>query len=80
MLTLKDRTKDRLQASMTIGIPKVCADRNIGLFSERLTPSGLGKVVSFGWQAAVADPGGFHWFPRKPPFKLVLIKLLIIMH
>ena len=24
----------------------------IGLFSERLRPSGLGKVVSFGWQAA----------------------------
>ena len=29
---------------------------------------------------AVADPEGFHWFPRKPPFKLVLIKLFTIMH
>ena len=41
MLTPKDRTKDRLQASMTMGILKVCADGNRHN-SERLTPSGLG--------------------------------------
>ena len=25
------------------------------------------KILKSLW--AVADPGGFHWFPRKPPFK-----------
>ena len=34
MLTLKDRTEERLQASMTIGIPKVCADGNRLVFRK----------------------------------------------
>ena len=28
----------------------------------------------------VADPGEFHWFPRKPPFKLALIFHSIFNH
>ena len=30
--------------------------------------------------APVADLGGFHWFPRKPSFKIGVNKLLKFMH
>ena len=38
----------------------------LGVFNKHYNVSHLGHLLGH-W--AVADPGGFHWFPQKPPFK-----------
>ena len=33
-------------------------------------------MALYAYSISVADPEGFHWFPRKPPFKLALIFII----
>ena len=36
---------------------------------EVLWVQSIRVIIFYKVQESVADPGGFHWFPRKPPFK-----------